>query len=98
MRIDGRTDQLSKVQQQGLLAVGHQEPAPDHARSIRRKDQVTLSTRAQEIKQFYETLSTMPPERVERVATLRRAIENGDYQIPEDELIDRLMGMVYPPR
>jgi flagellar biosynthesis anti-sigma factor FlgM len=95
MRIDGRTEQLSKLQG-SLLAVGHQEPARDRAQDIRRKDQVTLSAGAQEVKGFYEALSTVPPERAERVAALRQAIESGRYEIPEDELIDRLMGVVNP--
>ncbi len=98
MRIDGRTEQLSKLQQKDLRALGHQEPARDRAQEIRRTDQVTLSSRAQEIKQLYQALSTVPTERAERVAALRQAIENGRYEIPEDELADRLMGVIYPQR
>ena len=98
MRIDRKTEHISVLQQQDLRTVGHQEQARDRAPGIHRKDEVTLSSRAQEIKQLYQALFTVPPERAERVAALGRAIESGNYEIPEDELIDRLVGVVYPQR
>jgi negative regulator of flagellin synthesis FlgM len=98
MRIDGRTEQLAKLRQKGLDALNHAEPTRDCTREIRRTDRVTLSSRAQEIHRLYQALSAAPPERAERVASLRRAVENGSYVIPEDALAERLLGVVYPER
>lgn len=98
MRIDREIDGLSKLQQQELRTVGHQEPARERAQGMQRRDQVTLSSRAQEIQQLYQALATVPPERAERVAALRQAIESGSYEVPVDELVDRLAAVVYPQR
>lgn len=98
MRIDGRTEQLSKVQAQEFRPVGCQELAKDRTQAMRRADQVTLSTTAQELTQLNQAMATLPPDREERVAALREAVRSGSYQIPEDELIDRLMGVVSPER
>lgn len=95
MRIDRKSEHLAIQQQQDLRAVGHQGPARDRAQDVQRQDRVTLSSRAQEIKQLYQALSTAPPERAERVAVLRQAVEGGSYEIPTDELVDRLMGTSY---
>jgi flagellar biosynthesis anti-sigma factor FlgM len=95
MRVDRSTKPIPNLQQKDLCAVGHQEPTRDRAQGIRRTDQVTLSSRAREIKQLFQALATTPPERVERVAALRRAVESGTYRIPEEELADLLVGVVY---
>lgn len=98
MRIDGRAEQLSKLQQNDLRAVGHQEGARERAQGIDRRDQITLSPRAREMTQLYQALGTAAAERADRVAALRQAVEDGSYHIPEDELIDRLMGVILPQR
>jgi len=95
MRVDRSTEPIPNLQQKDLCAVTHQEPTRDHAQGIRHADQVTLSSRALEIKQLHQALATTPPERAERVSALRLAVESGAYRIPEAELADRLIGVVY---
>ncbi len=95
MRVDRSGESVTKLHQQELRAVGHQEQAPNRANDTRHADQVTLSSRAQEISQFMQVVSVVPSERVERVAALRRAIEEGRYTIPEDALVERLLGVVH---
>jgi len=98
MKIDGGAEQLSKLHASEFRTIAHQEPPKDRSQGIRRTDQVTLSSMAQELKQLYQTLSSLPAERGQRVMALREAIKSGNYQIPEDELIERLMGVVCPER
>lgn len=69
------------------------QPA-ERSAAKRQEDQVTLSATAEELKRLYQTLKDLPEVREEKVRAIREAIESGDYQIPEDELIERLIGMV----
>lgn len=98
MRIDGRTERIWRLWAQGPTAPGQSDSARDRARALQQADHVTLSSRAREMKQLYQALSTVPTERAERVAALRQAVADGTYVIPEEALASRLLGVIYPER
>jgi len=58
----------------------------------REDDQVTLSSKAQELRRLHEVVEELPDVRA-RVEEIRKAVADGSYQIPEDQLIDRLTGI-----
>jgi len=100
MKVDPSVQEhLSSIQPAEVRGVNRGEataayqPA-ERSAAKRQEDQVTLSTTAEELKRLYQTLKDLPEVREEKVKAIREAIESGDYEIPEDELIERLMGMV----
>ncbi|HHX43215.1 MAG TPA: flagellar biosynthesis anti-sigma factor FlgM [Chloroflexi bacterium] len=97
MRIDGRTDPIYRITQK-LCTPGGRDSARGDTPALQSSDQVTLSSRAQAIRRMYQALTSVPTERAERIAALREAVQSGSYEIPEDALAARLIGVIYPER
>lgn len=98
MRVEWGPEHLAKLRQMDLRTPNYQQQARDRADGIRRTDQAILSSRAQELMGLCQALPVVAAERAERVEALRQAVESGSYRIPEDALVDRLVGVVYPER
>jgi len=59
----------------------------------REQDQVTLSSEAQELRRLHKAVEELPDIRA-KVDAIHEAVESGTYQIPEEQLIDRLIGIL----
>jgi flagellar biosynthesis anti-sigma factor FlgM len=73
-------------------AVMADAPATDSVvRHAIRSDSTTLSTRARELSLAHEAARQAPDVRPERVAALRRRIEEGTYYVPDALLAEAIM-------
>ena len=57
-------------------------------------DKVEISTGTQDMQKMREILANTPSVRTEMVATLKRQIENGEYQVPSQEIADKMMSSI----
>ncbi len=87
------TDAISQVRTETKVEVkkaretqGSQAPAGETA-----SDKVEISTGTQDMQKMREILAKTPSVRTEMVATLKRQIENGEYQVPSQEIADKLL-------
>ncbi len=55
------------------------------------KERVELSARAKEVLKAKRLLETVPEVRVGKVARLKRAIEEGTYEVPSREIADKML-------
>jgi len=58
------------------------------------KDKATLSEGARALAKAYAALDEAPEIRQERVAELRKQIESGNYEVPFEEVVKRLVKQV----
>lgn len=84
-----RTDTKIEVKK-GRGAEEAQAPAGDTA-----SDQVKISSATQDIQKMRDILANTPSVRTEMVATLKRQIENGEYQVPSQELADKMLNSLF---
>ena len=54
-------------------------------------DRVVLSERAQEVQLAREALAKLPPVRQEQVDALRRAVQDGVYEVDGEELAEDML-------
>lgn len=57
------------------------------------KDQVTISTQAQEALKLREVISGIPEVRTDRVNALREAIGKGTYDVPAKAIAAKMLGL-----
>lgn len=95
MRID--PDKLSRI---AGKAVGPAETSPVKPAEVgditgtpaaAQADQVVLSQRAAEIQMAKETLAAVPEVRAEKVAELKRRIQEGTYEIDAAAIADKIV-------
>lgn len=84
-----RTDTKIEIKK-GRGAEEAQAPAGDMA-----SDKVKISSATQDIQKMREILANTPSVRTEMVATLKRQIENGEYQVPSQELADKMLNSLF---
>lgn len=56
-----------------------------------RSDRVTLSEQGEELRRLFKAVQDAPDIREERVRQLREAIQDGTYQPPVADLVERLI-------
>ncbi len=61
-----------------------------HSRVVR-TDDITLSSRAQEVMKARRALSNMPPVREEKIAEIKGRIEDGTYDVPAEEVAEKVI-------
>jgi negative regulator of flagellin synthesis FlgM len=54
-------------------------------------DKVEFSAQSREMQKIYEVLRTTPDVREEKVSALKKAIQEGRYQVENDALADKLI-------
>lgn len=91
------TDVLSQVRTETKVEVKkaketQQAQAP--AGEATSSDTVEISTGTQDMQKMREILADTPSVRTEMVATLKRQIENGEYQVPSQEIADKMMSSI----
>ena len=81
-------------------AIGPAETSPTEAAEVgdvagpaapRQADQVVLSQRAAEIQMAKETLARIPEVRAEKVAELKRRIQEGTYEIDPEAVAAKII-------
>lgn len=74
------------------------QAAPEGGASLRKVDQVDLSSRAQEVSALRKELQGIPEVRADRVAHLKAQIASGSYSVPAEAIAERLLlGKVLEP-
>ncbi len=91
------TDAISQVRTDSKIEVKKaraaekaQAPAGDGA-----ADKVEISSGTQDMQKMREILANTPAVRTEMVATLKRQIENGEYQVPSQEIADKMLDSLF---
>ncbi len=54
-------------------------------------DRVDLSPQSREMKKIHEILATTPELRTERVAELKKAVDDGTYQVRSDDVAEKMV-------
>ena len=72
-------------QTQKLTRPEKTHPTPEE-KPVPAEDTVNLSSEAREMKRIRDILETSPEVRTERVAALKKAIENGQYEIRNEAI------------
>ncbi|MBO8167952.1 MAG: flagellar biosynthesis anti-sigma factor FlgM [Thermoanaerobacteraceae bacterium] len=54
-------------------------------------DRVEISRTAKELQRLVEKAKNLPDVRAEKVAELKKRIENGTYQVPVEKLADKML-------
>ena len=88
-RSDLRTDRNPGSSQKAESSVSGNSNTPTASSSV--SDQVELSSQAQTLKNLEAKLADLPEVDEERVAALKSAIENGEYQINDQRVADKLL-------
>ena len=89
MKIQGRKNQpLGAFGPIGMPASPEASPPPDEAASV--SDQVDL-TSTQQLRKYNEVASAMPSVRIEKVAGLKGAIEEGSYYVETEKLARKVV-------
>lgn len=62
------------------------------------KDQVILSTQAQEFGQIYNALKSMPEAREDKVKEISERISQGDYSVEAKDVAEKMLGRMLADR
>jgi negative regulator of flagellin synthesis FlgM len=54
-------------------------------------DRVELSPQSRDMKKIHEILATTPEVRTEKVAALKKAIEDGTYKVKAEDIADKMV-------
>jgi negative regulator of flagellin synthesis FlgM len=65
---------------------------------VQKKDEVILSTKAQEFGQIYQAIKAMPEVREDKVKELSERIERGDYSVDAKEVAEKMLGRIMADR
>lgn len=87
------TDLISQVRTETKIEAKKARPA-EQAKAPAGEaasDRVDISTGTQDMQKMREILANTPSVRTEMVATLKRQIENGEYQVPSQEIADKML-------
>ncbi len=60
--------------------------------TTRNVDNVSLSSTTQDLQKIQQAMATEPQERTERVATLKAAVESGQYTVDPEKVAERMTG------
>lgn len=60
--------------------------------TTRNIDSVSLSSTTQDLQKIEQAMAVEPPERTERVATLKAAVESGQYTVDPEKVAERMTG------
>ncbi len=75
----------------GKVAVGKPVTGDDVARTKSTEDTVELTSGAKLLERLEKTLAELPAIDSARVAEVKTAIENGDYQIDADKIAEAML-------
>ncbi len=93
MEITGKTPPvninayLNNVQDKGKANNGAQKTARD----LVKEDKVVLSPQAKEIQDAAKQIESIPDVREEKIAPIKKQVENGTYEIDGDKIAIRML-------
>ena len=90
---------ISGKQIQNILkAYGDNKPVKntkaEKMAATQQKDEVVLSTQAQEFAHILQKIKNMPDVREEKVQELTQRIQSGEYHVEAKEVADKMIGRV----
>ncbi|WP_019531715.1 flagellar biosynthesis anti-sigma factor FlgM [Dasania marina] len=85
LRTDRKDENGAKAEQSKSAAVDSNAKAPVSG------DQVNLSSQAQTLKSLEGKLADLPEVNEERVASIKAAIESGEYRIDNNKIAEKLL-------
>jgi len=65
---------------------------------VQQKDEVVLSSKAQEFSQIYQAIKAMPEVREERVKELADKINAGNYRVDAKDVAEKMIGRIMADR
>lgn len=68
------------------------------ANSLQGKDEVILSSRAQEFSNLLQQAKNMPEVREDRVQELAEKIKSGNYKVSSEEVAEKMLGRLQADR
>ncbi len=71
---------------------------PSGAAPTGKKDEVILSTQAQEFGQIYQAIKAMPDVREDKVRELSEKIAQGNYSVDAKEVAEKMLGRIMADR
>jgi negative regulator of flagellin synthesis FlgM len=63
-----------------------------------KKDEVILSTQAQEFGQIYQAIKAMPEVREDKIRELSERIAQGNYSVDAKEVAEKMLGRIMADR
>jgi negative regulator of flagellin synthesis FlgM len=55
------------------------------------QDKVEFSAQSREMQKVYDTLQTIPEVRTEKIAALKKSIEDGTYHVDNEDLAEKMI-------
>ena len=87
-KIGGKVDEAKTSDK---VSADSRAPQSESAQPKSATDTVNLTSSAKLLEQLDKTLATLPAVDSNRVAEIKAAIENGDYQIDSDAIADAMI-------
>jgi len=72
-------------------AVDKKEPAQEAEGKSSSGDKVELSSQSKEMQKIYDMVQLAPDVRAEKVASLKKAIQEGSYKVDSDAVADKMI-------
>ena len=85
------TDVISQVRTDTKVEVKKAQKADQASAGEATGDKVEISNGTKDMQKMREILANTPSVRTEMVATLKRQIENGEYQVPSHQIADKML-------
>ncbi|WP_158583957.1 flagellar biosynthesis anti-sigma factor FlgM [Salinibius halmophilus] len=82
----GTLNEKGSAQDLQNQAANKNQPSTQASNNARSADRVELSSQVRSLKQLEESVKNLPEVDSEKVASIKAAIESGDYQIDYDRL------------
>lgn len=91
------TDLISQVRADNKIEVkkAKQAEKPQVASEVSAGDRVEISDGTKDMQKMREIIAETPMERADLVATLKRQIESGEYQVPSQEVADKMLSSLF---
>lgn len=95
MNIDKIGEKAVEAYVEKSLAPGNKTP-PASTRDVTKTDQdkVSISKAAKELQEAQKAVQNAPDVRADRVAAIKKQIQEGTYQVPTEALADKLLSIL----
>jgi negative regulator of flagellin synthesis FlgM len=94
MKVEGRRPPENQEVFLRAQKPGKQETTPgtnENSQRISKSDQVHLSGKAKELEELKQVIQQMPEIRTDKVETLRKAIQEGSYQVDSLKVAGKIL-------
>jgi negative regulator of flagellin synthesis FlgM len=95
MKISDIHQQANTMQQVNQTNPSNQPEKHQNSQEVRDKlsstDKVEISAQSRERQKIYDLIQTTPDVRAEKVATIKKMIQEGNYQVDNDAVAEKLI-------